>query len=137
MAIVFISPKEKQKVFILGISGLFFLVLVLIGLMVFLAKPKKAMVDQIFNAPEIEINFDILSSNVIKNLELLPVIKKEFSYTAQTSKKRAKSGVIIASSQEEATQTLITLGLSDIVLKEIGGGRDNPFTPYYGVKPPT
>jgi len=136
MAIVFISPREKQKMFIFGIVGLFFIVLILIGLMVFLAKPKKATVEQFFNAPEIGINFDILDSDVIKNLELFPEIKKEFNYTARTSKKIVKSGVITASSQEEAIQSLTTLGLLDIVLEEIEGGRDNPFTPYYGVKPP-
>ena len=136
MAIVFISPKEKQKVFIIGIIGLFFLVLVLIGLLVFSAKPKKAA-EQVFNAPKIEINFGILDSNVIKNLYPLPEMKKEFSYTGQTSKKIPKSGTIIASSQEEAMQALITLGLADIVLKEITGGRDNPFTPYYKIEPST
>ncbi len=140
MAIVFISPKDRQKVFILGIAGLFFLILIIIGLRVFLAKPKKIALEEVsyaFHAPEIRINFDVLKSDKVKNLEFFPEIEKEFNYKAQTVKGESKSGKIAAPSQEKATQILTALGLSGITLEEIKGGRSTPFRPYYEIKPPT
>lgn len=136
MAIVFVSPKEKQKVFILGIGGIFFLILIIIGLGVFLARPKEVSTEEVFQAPKIEINFDILKSDKVKNLEFLPVLENEYNYKAQTAKGEPKSGRIAAYSQEEAKQILAGLGLSNITLEGIKIGRDNPFTPYYEVKPP-
>jgi len=136
MAITFISPKERQKVFILGIVGLFFLLLIMIGLGVFLAKPKKTAPEEVFLAPEIKINFDVLKSDKIKNLEFFPEIEKEFNYKAQTANGESRSGRIAAPSAEKAMQILIALELSGITLEEIKIGRDNPFTPYYEVKPP-
>jgi len=140
MAIVFVSPKDRQKVFILGIAGLFFLILTIIGLRVFLAKPKKIVVEEIlyaFHAPKIKINFDVLKSDKIKNLEFFPEIEKEFDYKAQTVKGESKSGRITALSQEKATQILTALGLSGVTLEEIKGGRSTPFRPYYEIKPST
>ena len=106
MAIVFISPKDKEKVFILGIAGLFVLILAIIGLIVFFKKPKKIAVEDVFRAPKIKINFDILKLDKIKELELLPEIEKEFNYEAQTAQGEPKSGKISAPSPEKATQLL-------------------------------
>jgi predicted tellurium resistance membrane protein TerC len=130
MAIVFISPKERQKVFILGIVVIFVLFIAVISLIIFLAKPKKMPVELIFEAPKIRINFDVLTSNKIKDLEFLPEIEKEFNYTAKTEKNRPKTGKVAAPSSEEAEEILTALGLSNIALEEIRGGRENPFSPY-------
>ncbi len=136
MAIVFISPKEKQKIFILGIAGFFLLVLVLIGLAVFLARPKNVPQEQVFQAPEIKINFDVLKSEQIKNLEIPGAIEKEFSYKATTAKGQEQSGKISAPSQEKAIEILTTLGFSNITFEEAKSGRENPFAPFYEITPP-
>ncbi|MBU4204589.1 hypothetical protein KKE19_00195 [Patescibacteria group bacterium] len=135
MAIVFISPKEKQKVFILGIAGLFVLFVIVISLIVFLAKPKEIPAELVFKAPKIRINFDVLISNEIRNLEFFPEMEKEFNYTARTESGQEKSGNISAPSSEKAIEILTALNLSNITLEEIKIGRTNPFSPYYEIKP--
>lgn len=137
MAIVFISPKERQKVFILGIAVLFVLFLVGISLIIFLAKPKETPSELVFHAPKIRINFDVLTSDKIRDLQFLPEIEKEFNYAAKTETGQDKSGKIAASSPEKAIQILTALRLSSIVLEEIRGGRETPFSPYYEVRPPS
>jgi len=136
MAIVFVSPKEKQKVFILIMGGVFLLFLVVIGLGVFLAKPKQVLTEEVFQAPKIEINFDILKSDKVKDLEPLPTIENEYNYKAETKKGEKKTGRIAAWSQENAKQILTDLGFSNITLEIAKIGRENPFTPYYEIKPP-
>lgn len=135
MAIVFISPKERQKALLLGIIGLFVVVLIVIGLTVFLAKPKSVPVEKVFKAPKIEVNFEVLESNQIKNLTVFEKIEKEFNYWAKTKDGSDQQGKITATSSEEATATLEELGLSVVNLEEIKGGKENPFLPYYEVTP--
>ena len=101
---------------------------------VFLAKPKEIPTQQVFRAPKITINFDILKSDKLKELELLPEVEKEFNYTARTATGGQKTGRIVASSPEKATQILTELGLLNITLEEVKGGRSEPFKPYYEVK---
>ncbi|MFA5877824.1 MAG: hypothetical protein WC845_00375 [Candidatus Staskawiczbacteria bacterium] len=136
MAIVFISPKERQKTLIVSIVGFFVIILTLISLSVFLSKSKETPIEQVFQAPEIRINFDVLKSDKITKLDFLPELRKEFSYTGKNSKGEAKAGKISSISEEEAMKTLTELGLSSITLEEITGGRINPFTPYYETAPP-
>lgn len=136
MAIVFISPRERQKVFILGIVAFFLIVLIIIGVSVFLIKPKKVPVEKVFTMPKITINFDVLKSPKVQSLELFPEIEKKFNYQARTEKGKDQSGVIYASSEEKARETLTELGLNSIVISEPIIGRDNPFIPYYEIKLP-
>ncbi len=137
MAIVFISPKERQRVFVLAIAGFFLVLLVLIGFTIILAKPKKVPEQEVFRAPTIRINFDVLNSEEIKSLEFLPEMEKEFSYTARTTAKgELKSGVISASSEDKARQILTGLGLINIMLTEMKEGRSTPFKPYYEITAP-
>ena len=135
MAIVFVSPKERQKMFVIGIVGLFLLTITTIGLSVFFKKPKSLPPEKFFQAPKITINLDILKSEAIKNLEVLPAIEKEFNYQASTAKGKAQTGKVSAVSQEEATQVLTGIGLSNIILEEVKSGRENPFTPFYEITP--
>lgn len=136
MAIVFISPREKQKLFILGIAGFFLVAIVTISLIVLFAKPKNIQTEEVFHAPKIRINFDILKSARVQNLQLLPGIEKQYTYEAQDSSKKPQTGKITAMSIDGAQQLLTGLGFTQIVLKEAVAGRDNPFVPYYEIKPP-
>jgi len=130
MAIVFISPKQRQKTLIFGIIGLVSLVLIIISLGVFLKKPKTIPSERVFKPPKIEINFEILGSDQVKNLEVFEKIKKEFNYQGKTEGGEVQSGKILAVSREEALESLKELGFSDIVLEEIEIGRENPFVFY-------
>lgn len=135
MAIVFISPKQRQKTIIFGIIGLVSLILIIIGLGVFLKKPKAIPSERVFKPPKIEINFEILESDQLKNLEDFEKLKKEFNYQGKTDEGKTQSGEILAVSQEEAIKSLKELGLFDIVVEEIEIGRENPFIPYGIVLP--
>ena len=130
MAIVFISPKQRQKTIIFGIIGLVSLVLLIIGLSVFLRKPKTIPSERVFKPPKIEINFEILESDQIKNFEVFGKIKNEFNYQGRTVEGNIQSGKILAISQEQAFKSLEELGFSDIVVEEIEIGRENPFVLY-------
>ena len=134
MAIVFISPRERQKVFILAIIGFFVIFLIIISFSVFLAKPKKPATLPTFIAPEIRINFDVLRSPQLIALKLLPDMEIQFSYTAKF-KGKAQIGKILASSKEKAQEILIGFGYTDIIVEDIEIGRENPFSPYYEIKP--
>lgn len=135
MAIVFVSPREKQKTFLLIITVIFVLLLTMIGSGVFLAKPKPMPVEQAFLAPTIRINFDILKSDQVAQLEPMPQIEKEFSYQAQTKKGKAQTGKIIASSQDKAVKMLESLDLKVLAIEETKEGRENPFAPFYEINP--
>ncbi|TSC95038.1 MAG: hypothetical protein CEN87_50 [Parcubacteria group bacterium Licking1014_1] len=131
MAIVFISPKQRQKIFFLGIIILFLLVLVVISLSVFLAKTKEVPPEQVFNRPKINVNINILESNEIKGLVPFAEMETEFSYEALTEKGKGEKGKVLAVSIEEARKILEGLNLSVVKIEEVGIGRENPFEPYY------
>ncbi len=134
MAIVFISPRKKQKILIFSTIGLISLILISIGLGVFLIKPKIIPPEQVFIPPEIEINFGIFESDQLKNLELFGKIETEFNYQGSTKTGEIQSGRILASSQEKAIELLEQFGLFEIILEEMPIGRINPFV-FYEIPP--
>ena len=131
MAIVFVSPKQRQKIFFLGITILFLIVLSVIGTIVFFSKPKAVLVEQAFIKPQIEINFEVLDLEQVKGSLFMERVQKEFSYSAATDKGEQKTGSVFASTTEEAKKILEDIGLILVSLEEIEMGRENPFTPYY------
>jgi hypothetical protein len=133
VAIVFISPKQRQKMFFLGITILFLLILVVISLSVFFARPKVVPVEQVFKKPKIDINFKVLDSEQIKSIELMGEIETQFSYQAKTDKGKTVSGKISAISKEKAQKALEEINLTQITLQESQIGRENPFVPYYQI----
>jgi hypothetical protein len=133
MAIVFISPQRRQRVLIFAVIGFFLLAMVIIALAVYLAKPRVARPEEYFTAPAIRINWGVLKSDQVTNLEAVPAIKKEFQFNAKAPNGTTKTGIVSASSEEEATQALKNLNLTSIVLSELKPGRQNPFSPYYQI----
>ena len=131
MAIVFVSPKQRQKVFFAGITILFLLILLVIGTVVFFSKPKPAPSEQVFVKPDIKIDFAVLDFEQVKKSSLMERVQKEFVYSAITDKGGQKSGNIFAATMEDAQKTLEGTGLVSVVLEEVSIGRENPFTPYY------
>jgi hypothetical protein len=130
MAIVFISPKKRQKILIYILLGLICFILIIIALRIFLIKPKPIPPGMVFIPPEIKINFEILKSEQVKNLELFEGVKKEFNYQGRTETGEIQTGKIKAVSNEKAQELLEELGLSEIELTEMEISRENPFLPY-------
>ena len=130
MAIVFISPKKRQKTLFFSLIGAVLLVLIIIALRIFLIKPKAIPLERVFKPPKIEINYDILKSARVKNLEIFEGIEKEFNYQGTTETGEIQSGKIKAISEEKALEILEELGLSKIILTELEIGRENPFRIY-------
>lgn len=130
MAIVFISPKKRQKIVVSSIIGSVLLILIVIAFWVFLAKPRSISPAAVFHAPKIEINFEILDSEKIKNLQVFEGVKKEFTYQGEKGDGTQQTGKVLAASIKEAEEIVKKLNLSKIVIKEPEIGRENPFAPY-------
>ena len=131
MAIVFVSPKQRQKMFFLGITILFLLVLSIIGTIVFFSKPKYTPAEVAFIKPKIKINFEVLDLEQVKGSLLMGRIQKEFIYSASTEEGEQRAGSIFVATKEEAKKILEEMGLIPGTLEEVEVGRENPFTPYY------
>lgn len=129
MAIVFISPKQRQKTFLVGIIITFSLFVIAVSFMVFLAKPEKVSQTLVFNKPKVTVDLKTLDSEVVKNLEPWVVIKTEYQYNA-VKDSEVVEGRIAAESYAKAKKALEDLGFSVNSLEEVKIGRINPFEPY-------
>ena len=135
MAIIFISPKKKQKIFIWLISIALILFLVTILFIIFSPgfKNETASIpiqDVLYN-PSARINFDIMDSSLVKNLDLFEGMQTEFDYAAQDQNGNNAGGKVLALNQEDAKSILEKMGLKVLTLKESNIGRSDPFVPYY------
>jgi predicted tellurium resistance membrane protein TerC len=132
MAVVFISPKQRQKVFFMGITIIFLLFLIIISLGVFLSGPKDVSPVLVFNKPKVDIDIKIFDSSQFKDFQSFIQMETQYSYKATSKDKKLKTGFVSAVSMEQAKAILEGMGLKVSELKEVEIGRDNPFTPYYG-----
>jgi predicted tellurium resistance membrane protein TerC len=131
MAVVFISPKQRQKTFFLGITVVFLLFLIFVSFAVFLAKPKQVPQALVFNKPKVNIDMKVFESEQFKKLRSFTEMEIQFSYIAKTKENKTVTGFISASSKEAAVKILEDIGLRVDEIKEVEIGRENPFTPYY------
>jgi len=131
MAVVFISPKQRQRMFFVGITIMFLLVLVVISLGVFLSKPSASSQTLVFNKPKVNINMSVFDTDQFKNLVAFTQMQTQYSYKATDKNNKSQTGFISADSLTAARTTLTNLGLTVSEIKEAEIGRDNPFTPYY------
>src|SRR3989344_5320630 len=120
MAVVFISPKQRQKTFFLGITVIFLLFLAAVGFAVFLSQPKPVSPEIVFNKPKISIDTKIFDSEQFKNLQPFAEMKIRFAYTARTTQGESETGIITAVSENEAKKILEDAGMAVIDLKEAG-----------------
>ena len=128
---MFISPKQRQKMFFMGITIMLLLFLAAVSLLVFVLPPKNNLPALTFNKPKVNIDLSIFNSSQFKSLQSFPQITIQYSYTATTKNNKPRTGFISATSIDEARVALEGMGLSISELKEVEIGRDNPFTPYY------
>jgi hypothetical protein len=137
MAVVFISPKSRQKMFLMGIAIIFLLFLLVVFFGVFLSQPKEVSPALVFNKPKVSIDMSVFDSEQFKSLESFTEMEIQYSYTAITKDKKQESGFISATSEDEARIILTAMGLTVTNIEEAEIGRDNPFSPYYEIISPT
>ena len=130
MAVVFISPKQRQKMFFLGITVSFLIFLSVIFLIVFFSQPQTNEGPLVFNKPKVNIDFKILDSEQLKNFEPFSQMELQFTYSATNKEGKLTEGLISAVSKEEAIKFLEAIELKVVKIEEVKIGRDNPFAPY-------
>jgi len=131
MAVVFISPKQRQKMFLMAISVALVLFLALATLGISLSRPEGNQVPVVFNKPKVSIDFKILDSEEFKSLEPFSKMELQFFYQAADGKGGETQGYISAFSLAEAIKILENMNLTVLNIQEAQIGRDNPFAPYY------
>ncbi len=135
MAIVFISPQEKQRVFFRGVAIFAVLLLFIISLLIFLPgfvnKTSNTSTGVSSSNPNITINLSIMDSDKIKNLEPFnEEIGSVFIYTVQDKNGRKTTGNISAATKEQAQSLLEQSGFKVLSLEEMSVGRNDPFISY-------
>lgn len=130
MAVVFISPKQRQRTFFLGITVVLVLFLAFVAFGVLLSSPKPDSTTLVFNKPKVSLDMKVFESDKFKNLELFSEMQMQYEYSGASKDKEKVDGFISAASIDEARKILENMDLSNITLKEAKIGRENPFTPY-------
>src|SRR3989338_1164563 len=136
MAIILISPKKRQKT-LFGVIILFLiLIFIIVFLVIFIQEFKNKIVsipieEGVFSSSNIKINFSIVDSDKVKNLETFTKIQEEFTYFAKDKDENQVTGRISAFTKEDALIALEGLGFKEIVLEKSSIGRIEPFIPYY------
>ncbi len=130
MAIVFVSPKQRQRTFFLGITVLFVLIILVIGVGVLFAKPVDVPKEQVFINPKVKVDLAILGATQVRGINIMDRLEKVFTYEA-LEKGVPRNGTILAIDQEDAEKKLKGRGYSIVKIEEAQVGRENPFTPYY------
>ena len=136
MAVVFISPKQRLKMFVIAITVCLFMFLAIIAMIVFYSPPKSVPPSLVFNKPKININTSVFDSETFKNLKPFAEMEFQFSYKAYNKDKKLIEGFITATSKDAAQKILTSMEYTIVDLEEIIVGRDNPFVPYFEVQIP-
>ena len=135
MAIVFISPKRRQRIFFRGILAFLILLLFIISLIIFPSQFKNETQDiptkVVFDTPGVVINFESIDSDQVKNLEPFLGVQIEFNYIAQDKDDKQVVGKISATTKDDAKILLEGMGFKVSSLQESNIGRNEPFIPYY------
>jgi hypothetical protein len=131
MAVVFISPKQRQKTFFVIITLMFLLFMIVIFLGVFSAKPSSVSQVVVFNKAKINIDMSIFNGEKFKNLQPFTDINPQYSYSALFKNGKPQSGFISAPSIDQARTMLEGMGLNVSEISEVEAGRPDPFIPYY------
>lgn len=135
MAIVFKQLKKAQKIFFWNIIAAMFLILFIVSLIVFppgFKRGPEIIFEELTPKPDIKINFSVIDSDKVKELESFKGAQKEFNYVVKDKNGRQLRGSISAKNQSEAEATLKDSGLEVLILQEKElPGKSQPFTPYY------
>lgn len=130
MAVVFISPKQRQRTFLWGAAIIFLIIVGSLFLAIIFSKPKEpAPAALVFNKPKVSIDMEVFKSEQFLKLKPFEEIQLQFSYKATKDGKQV-TGYITAATSQEAKKILEGRGYEFIDVREVEIGRDNPFTPY-------
>ena len=133
MAIVLISSQKRQKIFLWSIATLSVLILSVIPLIIFsswfINQPKNIIQEGILR-PDLRINFNIIDSDQVEDLEPFSGAVTEFTYVVEDKNGRQLVGRVLAVSQDDAKALLEGVGLKVFSLQETNIGREEPFVPY-------
>jgi hypothetical protein len=133
MAVVFISPKQRQRMFITGIAAIFGLIVVIIAAIVFFSQPGAVAPELVFNKPKVTIDFSVLDSEQFDKLNEFKQMENRYTYEATVLETNEKvTGFTTAASYEDAKKKVEDMGYRVDKLEEVDVGRPNPFEPYYG-----
>lgn len=130
MAVVFISPKRRQRIFFASVGLIFLVLFSLILGWIFISKPSKNQISVEFNKPKVTINFKVLDSDQFKSLQSFTSIQPQFKYTGKDASKKPVVGYIAAETKDDALKALQSKGFSEVEVSEVSEGRDNPYVPY-------
>ncbi|MEK7124545.1 MAG: hypothetical protein AAB877_02590 [Patescibacteria group bacterium] len=134
MAIIFISPKKRQRKLIIAVTALLSLIVIAVFFTTFFPEIRDRIISipvtEVSDVPEIKINFNAVNSEQVKNLELFEEIKTDFSYTAKDKNGLQVAGTIVAISKNSALRTLRDSGLEVLTIQQANIGRKEPFSPY-------
>lgn len=136
MAIVFVSPKKRQRIFLFAAGTATLFLIIITAVILFLPQLgnilKNVSPDAIVvNEPKIEINFRIMDSESTAKLESFGGTgPRNFFYLADDKSKGRTSGTVSADSVLSAIKTLEKSGFENITITELEIGKNNPFAPY-------
>jgi len=135
MAILFVSPKIRQRMFIRIIVAMTIVLLFVIFLIIF---PPQFISNRYKNysnganvTPDLKINFEIVDSKQFKNLQLFSESQIEFSYIAKDKNGKQIIGIVLAANRNVAKMVVEQMNLTVLSLEEKNIGRSEPFSPYY------
>lgn len=135
MAILFTSPKKRRRIFLWSITLLLILLLFMISLIIFPPQFRNELQstvpEGVFDMLNTKINFNIMDSNQVKNLDPFEDVETEFTYIAQDKDGKQITGRISAVSKIKAESILEEMGFKVFSLQESDIGRNEPFIPYY------
>jgi uncharacterized protein YpmB len=138
MAIVFVSPREQENKFLKIILIALTVLAVVVVLLYLFLKFKNEIQGISSNATpgnaNISIDFTVLDSPEVKNLEPFNDVTKEFSYTGTNKAGKIVKGSVFAKDQDTAQADLTSQGITTTNLQEATVGRNEPFTAYYPIK---
>lgn len=131
MAIVFVSPRKRKRIFFWIISISLIVLLAIVAFIAFPPEFRNTFVDVPTTTytvkPKININFDLLDSDQVKGLLEFSEIPVQFNYTATDINKQEVSGSITSFSKEDAISVLKQQGLEVTNIEQAGIGRNEPF----------
>jgi len=138
MAITFKSSKAKQKavtvlvVVVLVVCLVGFALIVLLPEFLYNNQTVSTTIGQIFSfgKPDISLNFSVVDSPEVANLQPFVVMETEFTYVVINRVGKKITGTISAVSIDDATALLEKSGYIVVSVSQMATGRSNPFISY-------
>ena len=132
MAIILISKERKQRKLRWVNIVVAMLPFVISSLIIIIIEVQSGYNEilEVYNK-NISIDFSVVDSNEVKNLQLFEGVKTEFEYSAEERDGKHFTGKISAVNEERAKSILEEMGFKVLSIQQANAGRAEPFNPYY------